>query len=103
MLTKTRALAIIDILLKKTKPRSYYVKRESFQIATYEHWALCEIAAEITNRENISPMEILEQFRSKVDRYCCDAKTDTQRIIFATAYDVATDLLDYFIEEGGIV
>lgn len=101
-LTRERALKIIDRLANSIyrPPDVYKKKKEQFIVESYNNWAINEIAEWVSKLELFSPETVIEQFRFMMDRYCCKAKTDDQRIMFCSAYDVATHVLDIFIWEG---
>lgn len=86
-----------------TKPRVYSLKLSDMRmlrIHSYSKWALEEFEEYAYYNRQKPLMDIVEDFRLKMDEYCCQSKTEEARQMFAVAYDVANDLLDHLISSG---
>lgn len=73
--------------------KNYKGKSVSFSLQCYNSWSFNEIKEHLHNTDK-PLIDALEEFRSKMDDFACAAKTDDARLVFAAAYDVATDILD---------
>lgn len=78
---------------------SYYrVKRSHFKAMTYDCWAAEEIIKELQKNEEIyDPIIVLENFRDRVDNYCCSAKTTDANEIFIALYELINSVIDFLI------
>jgi hypothetical protein len=63
----------------------------------YDRWAGQEILRELRMHPDDTPISVVENFRDRMDSYCCISKTDKARDIFASLYEMATNVLDYLI------
>ena len=62
-------------------------------------WAVHEAFVFLNSHPEMDKEEALILFISDMNRYSCDAKSGNSKFIFATAKDVAEDILDYWIAE----
>lgn len=70
-------------------------KRRYFDQKSYSNWAANEILLYVQNHSDMSPIEAIEEFAKKVDRY--SVKNPNTSYIFSVAYDTAMDILDIFL------
>lgn len=66
-----------------------------FHKRSYGRWAAEEILKNIQHHQDISPIEVVEEFVRKADEFSGiehDERNDS--FIFSVAHDVATDILD---------
>lgn len=75
-------------------PRTYHMKKDTFDFLSYQRWALGEIEAYITEHQDQHPIDSVEEFRYEMD--CWAARTNSERVnyICNIACDVAIDVLD---------
>lgn len=72
-----------------------YWNEDVFEQKVYTAWGVMEIYNEIKNNPDTLPIEVVENFASKMNEYSCkDNKTSH---IFSIAYDVSLDILDQLI------
>lgn len=71
------------------------IKRKYFDQKSYSNWAANEVLLYVQKHSDMSPIEAIEEFAKKVDRY--SVKNPNTSYIFSVAYDVAMDILDVFI------
>lgn len=64
---------------------------------SYCHWATEEIERYIAQNKGRPIIEVIEEFRHRMDCFACNAKTAEANFMFSVAYDVATDMLDEVI------
>lgn len=75
---------------------SHNIKKNKalFAQGSYNRWAMKEIDKYIAQNKDRSIIEVLEEFRYKMDRFACNARTGEANFMFSVAYDVVTDMLD---------
>lgn len=79
-------------------PSTYDVsKAAEFAQQSYARWAMQEIIRYVGKNSNTPIYILMEEFRSKMDDAACEAKDPSKNFMFSVAYDVATDVLDYFL------
>lgn len=78
---------------KAPNKKDYKGKNIEFALQAYNAWAFDMIKNHVSMSKK-DLIDALEDFRSMVDNFACRAKTEEARLIFASAYDVATDILD---------
>lgn len=64
-----------------------------FDKNAYSRWAVDEIIELLSNRGNIKPSKIVNDFVDRMDCYSC--YNETSKYIFSIARDAATDVLDF--------
>lgn len=67
-----------------------------FAQKSYSNWAKKEIDRYLAQNKGDS-IDAVEEFRSMMDSFACNAKTAEANFMFSVAYDVATDVLDGLI------
>lgn len=68
-------------------------KSVRFIMDSHYAWAFEMIRSRVISSEK-SVIDTLEDIRFEMDDYSCRAKTEDARLVFAVAYEVATDMLD---------
>lgn len=81
--------------------KCYSIHDVMFKFESYIRWSVSEILNFLENSEEENPLTLLEKFRWEMDQYACQANGDDANLMFSTAYDVATDILDTLITYGG--
>lgn len=80
-------------------PRFYdRVSHDVFKIRSINLWAVEELIDHIWNSQEPVMYAIMD-FRDKMDIFACAAHSSESNEIFSTAFEVATDLLDFVICE----
>ena len=82
--------------LRKTSKRDSELVRTADAI---RRWAVHETFAFLNSHPEMDKEEALILFVSDMNRYSCDARSESSKFIFATAKDVAEDILDHWIAE----
>lgn len=77
--------------------RYYSLKRSQFRQKSLTYWAAKEVVEEVRRHPGENAINVVENFRDRMDDFCCIAKTDEAREIFATLYEVSTNALDFLI------
>lgn len=77
---------------------SYHGNKKIFYYVSYMNSALDEIKAFILKHRDQNIVSTMEDFRSLMDDYACEARTPSQNFIFSIYYDVATNILDMVLE-----
>lgn len=108
MIDRERAILIIqDYILDRgfksdslskylgCRVRRIPIKRKYFDQKSYSNWAAHEVLLYVQNHSDMSPIEAIEEFAKKVDRY--SVKNPNTSYIFSVAYDIAMDILDIFL------
>lgn len=96
-----------DLIMRKLslfsypRPIDYKVSPAVFSYHSYSSWAKRELDLYILEHYWLSKEEAIESFRKEMDEYCCRAPTQNAKYMFSIAYDVATNILDRILEEGG--
>lgn len=77
-------------------------RSDKFEWNCYKKWAINEVYNLVANDITGAPvLDILEAFRYQMDVCSCNARTDSANMLFATAYDVVTDVIDTLITYEG--
>ena len=90
--------AILEYKENLNQPVTAYPQVQ-FTQSSYSHWAVDEILMYIFVHLNLTPVQAVERFRSKMNYYSTmQDKVDSEaNCIFSIAYDVATNILDVLI------
>lgn len=72
-------------------------KRDTIFTNAYNDWAYHECMNYIYSHVNKNPIDACEDFRHMMDIAAMDAKTEYAKLIFITAYETATNILDDLI------
>ena len=86
--------AIEDYICELHIPR-ISTKRSRFNQRAYSRWAANEVLGYVQFRKDIPPIQAVEEFMSKMDKFACSNPKNSY--IFSVAYDVAADILDLLI------
>lgn len=86
--------AIEDYIHELHTPRISMVKN-MFNQRVYSRWAANEVLGYVKFRKDIPPVQAVEEFMSKMDKFACSNPKNSY--IFSVAYDVAADILDLLI------
>lgn len=73
-----------------------------FQKISHARWAVSELLERILDRPYMEPAYVVEQFLLVMTCYRCKAAGTDAELIFKTAAEVASDILEAFEEEGEI-
>lgn len=77
------------------QPNNYYsVKKELFELRSYQRWALDEIEQYLSKHPYEHPIESLETFRYNMDFAATETKSAAANFAFSVAVDVVLDVLD---------
>lgn len=68
-------------------------KRINFEYRSYSRWALNEIRQYIIKYRNKDPIEVLGEFKYKMDQFACESKSEAN-FIFSIAYDITELVID---------
>lgn len=80
------------------EPLQYFeMKREEFQEKVLNYWAIMEVIDKIIEHPEADPFTTVENFRDRMDNYCCTAKTEEAKNIFVSLYEAATNVLDFLV------
>lgn len=80
------------------EPKKYYsVKRSHFLREVLDYWAATEVVQEVFKHSEMDPLDVLNEFRDRMDAYACVAKTDRAKDIFIALYDAANNAVDFLI------
>lgn len=71
--------------------------KEKFQSTSYDNWAYQECIGYICSNMDKDPIESCWNFRSIMDNSAMEATNKYAKQIFASGYEVATEILDYLI------
>ena len=74
-----------------------FVDRTLFKAQSYAAFALEELSRYAKRNEGKNVMEIVEDFRYKMDEFAANANTEEANFAFSCMYDSITDFLDYII------
>lgn len=74
-----------------------HIKRESFRSISLDNFAASEVMDELESHSEEDLIEVLENFRARMDNYACIAKTERAKDTFIALYDVATNALNYIL------
>lgn len=89
---------IADLKSGYSEPKTYYDKKGGeFMFESYRNWAFKELMEYLAKNRSYGYQPATEKFRETMDEFACAAKTPEADFMFSTAYDVATDVLDFFI------
>ena len=69
-------------------------KREKFIDDCRNAWAANEVIEELANHPNENPIDVIEDFRDRMDNYISIAQTDLAKDLFITLYEISTMFLD---------
>lgn len=90
-----RVISVIEeYMFDLFEPGRNWPKYE-FRKRSYGRWAAEEILKSIHHRQDISPMQVVEEFFRRTEEFSGiehDERNDS--FIFSVAHDVATDILD---------
>ena len=70
-------------------------QKKEFQYESFSIWAAKELLVEISKKEDLPPLYVMENFREKMDDYACLNKTNS--FIFSVAKDTVNYLIDQLI------
>lgn len=73
-----------------------------FQKNSHAKWAVAEILEQVLDRPYMEPADVVERFLMVMTCYRCRAAGTDAELIFKTASEVASDILEAFEEEGEI-
>lgn len=79
------------------KPTTYRMKKSYFIYDSYSRWAIKELIDYILSNSDRYVLDVVEEFRNKMDDYASYAKSGDANFMFSVAYDVATVVLDTLI------
>lgn len=91
---RTAEIIVKDYIADIKDPRCNY-KREKFMQLSYSKWAAEEVLRTIRKRKDLSPIECVEYFTSKVDQYSLEHSKSSY--IFSVAYDISMDIYDILL------
>lgn len=86
-------LAIKDYAMDRFKPERIW-PRTRFEFACYSEWAVNEILDLIQDRGAYHPIDVIEEFIEKMDRY--SRMNPKSHVTFSIARDIGEDILDMF-------
>lgn len=72
-----------------------------FHYEMYKRWAVNELEAYVMHCSTSDPFVATEEFRWFMDQCAVRSHSDESNLMFSTAYDVVTDILDSMITYGG--
>lgn len=73
-------------------------KKDVFLLQSYNRWAAKELKKYAqTQDQNEIMLYRVSNFRDKMDRFACSAKTEESKYLFSSAYDFATAVLDFIL------
>lgn len=78
-------------------PLDKFMKKEYFYYETYLRWSIDEVKKYLDDHRGKDPIDILEEFKHKMNTFACESKTETSNFIFSVAYDLVTDVIDYIL------
>lgn len=92
-----QAILIVKNYIKRLKRPNSSKKILYFEQLSYSRWAADEILRCFMNQNTRSPVDIIEEFISKMDMYSC--VNGNASFMFSVAHDTAEDILDVFLKE----
>lgn len=90
---------------QKIPPKYQFKKQYLFLQISYERSALEELENYFSAKDvpfEVDPMQELELFINRWNDVSCDSKTEEKRFLFSVYADVATQVLDFYIDRGGL-
>lgn len=104
-MTRVKALVIMDQHIKRfykkpMKRTATETKAEHMQ-KIYAHWAAIELRNLIDKHRDWEPINAVDEFRYSMDRLSTETKDPHESFRLSVACDVATDILDILLDEGG--
>ena len=63
-----------------------------FKERSYARWVAAELAVRIMKRQDISPIEIVDDFRDRMDTYIGVVESEDGRMFLSIAYDAAGEI-----------
>lgn len=100
-------LDLIRVILDHKKrlynlPQGSYnwFKKTQFDMLSYSGWAVDELLDYVYKRKPLDVMASVEEFRTTMDLFACEATTEKATEIFLYAEDVATNILDELLILG---
>lgn len=77
------------------QPENYYsVKKELFELRSYQRWALDEIERYLLEHSYEHPIDTLETFHYNMDFAATETKSASANFAFSVAVDIVLDVLD---------
>lgn len=104
-MTANKALILIDKYSRKfyRKPiRDNSVSRDVYNQRVFGNWAAMEIRDYIDKHRDWDPLMAVEEFRYAMDNFASSSTKSKNNFMFSVACDVATDILDMLLSEGGM-
>lgn len=81
--------------LKNIKTPCMRWKKDKFMQFSYSRWAVNELLMFVKRHNNIKPINAIEMFIRKMDKYTCANSNNSY--IFSVAHDIAEDIYDIFL------
>lgn len=70
-------------------------QKKEFQYESFSIWAAKELLVEVSKKEDLPPLYVMENFREKMNDYACLNKANS--FIFSVANDTVNYLIDQLI------
>lgn len=87
---------VSDYCVRLTRQRRPHWRSPEFAQLSYSKTAAHEILDALKQNDSIPPLQTIEEYRDKVDKYSCiNPKTS---IMFSAAHDVAEDIINELIK-----
>lgn len=77
-------------------PESYNMRKEQFQLLSYQNWAMDELILQIQQNIMCHPYDVVEEFHYNMVSHSVETDSPTVSYMFSIAADVALDVLDVF-------
>lgn len=78
-------------------PKTYQMKNVRFKMISLNRSAMNEIERALLMNQNKDPFDVVDEFRSEMDRMACGAKTSESNFMYSVYCDVANDVLDMML------